>query len=323
MDAPRGAGLERQTAEDLWLEWHGKMPVVLHYHIYKNAGSTIDSILEREFGVFFAALHSNDANAIISNSELLSFLERQRTVLALTSHQIRYPKPVSEHFEFFDFCFIRHPLDRLFSQYGFLRKPSVDDPLAGLARTTDLAGFLGFLLDHHPEYACNAQTRLLLHQGDGSAISSDDFHPIRELLGNISLLGVVDAFDESLMVAEYSLHPYFPRLRLHYCPQNVTNSREMPFSHRLDLIRSSCGERLYGRLVEANRFDMELWRQARLELRCRLDARPQHEQWLREFRLRTERYQGGPRLRDRILQLVRIRAGQAPRQSARSGCHNS
>jgi hypothetical protein len=297
---------------DLWRYCDGKRPVILHYHIYKNAGSTIDAVLEREFGVFFSAIHWNDPDAIIGHGELLSFVENHKTVSAISSHQIRYPKPTSGQVEFFDFCFIRHPLDRLFSLYSFLRKVHLDDRLTRVAKTMDLADFFSFLLDHHQEYACNPQVNLLARQGDSGLIGPDDLEAARVLLRDISLLGVVDAFDESLMLAEYALHPYFPRLRLHYSPQNVTNSQQMTFHQRLDLIRSRCGEQLCARLLETNQFDLALWREALLELQRRRQARPEHEYWLEEFRHRTERYQGGPRLRDKLLQWMKIPVQRTP-----------
>jgi len=299
-------------ANDLWLYCDGKRPVILHYHIYKNAGSTIDSVLEREFGAFFSILSRDDPNAIISSGELISFVEHNQSVLALSSHQIRYPKPKSQQVEFFDLCFIRHPLDRLFSQYSFLLKPHVDDPLTGVARTTDLAGFCLFLLDRHPEYACNPQTNLLLNQGHSCSICPDDLERARGLLRDIAVLGVVDAFDESFMVAEYALHPYFPRLRLHYCAQNVTNSGQMTFDQRMEVIRLRCGAQLYARLLDSNRFDLALWHEALLDLQRRLQARPDQEYCLEEFRRRTERYQGGPLVRDKLLQWMKIRTQRAP-----------
>jgi len=280
--------------------------VILHYHIYKNAGTTVEAVLEREFGLFFATIEGGGATGALTNAELLAFLESHDTLLAISSHQIRYPRPASDRFEFFDICFIRHPLDRLFSHYSFLRKPQVTDPLTDAARTMDLAGFCSFLLERHPEYTDNPQTALLLHRGDTSSVSTADARAARSLVREISVLGVVEAFDESLMLAEYTLHPWFPHLRMHYVPQNVTNSADIGFEHRLDVIRSSCGEELYARLAAASELDLVLWREAQAELQRRLEARPEHEIWLEEFRRRTDRYQGGPRLRDRLLQRMHI-----------------
>jgi hypothetical protein len=69
---------------------------------------------------------------------------------------------------------------------------------------------------------------------------------------------------------------------------------------------------LYARLLEANQFDLALWREALLDLRRRLQTRPEYEHWLEEFRHRTERYQGGPRLRDRLLQQMKIPVQRTP-----------
>jgi len=283
-----------------------KRPVILHYHIYKNAGTTVEAVLEREFGLFFSTLDTGDANAVISNDELLAWLEAHDTIAALSSHQIRYPRPASDGFEFFDICFIRHPLDRLFSHYSFLRKPGVDDPLTEAAKANDLAGFLLFLLEHHPAYTNNAQTALLLRQGDWAALRADDTRALGPLVREISILGEVRDFDESLMLAEYTLQPWFPQLRLHYAPQNVTNSEKMSFEERLAHIRDQCGEPLYQRLIDANDLDLALWNEAVAELRRRLDARPEHELWLREFRTRVDRFLGAPRLRDRLLQRLNV-----------------
>jgi len=97
----------------------------------------------------------------------------------------------------------------------------------------------------------------------------------------------------------------------------------MTFDQRLEVIRSQCGEQLYARLLEANQFDLALWREARLDLRRRLRSRPEHEQWLEEFRSRTERYQGGPLLRHWLLQRMNIPVQRAPSIQRNSPTRNA
>ena len=50
--------------------------VVVHYHIFKNGGTTIESILEREFSGRFATLHGNGSDAVLDARDLLEFLRR-------------------------------------------------------------------------------------------------------------------------------------------------------------------------------------------------------------------------------------------------------
>lgn len=91
--------------------------VVVHYHFFKNAGSTIESILEREFGGEFATLHGLTA----------------------------------------DLCFIRHPLDRLQSMYSYLRKANTAGALCQMPCRCSAAQFLRNLLDQSPHLVSNVQ----------------------------------------------------------------------------------------------------------------------------------------------------------------------
>src|SRR5580698_765711 len=96
--------------------------VIVHYHIFKNGGSTVESILEREFAHAFATLHGPDASSTLDGADLETFLDRHPQIQAVSSHHLRYPKPSIRHMVVFDCCFLRHPLDRIDSMYWFLRE---------------------------------------------------------------------------------------------------------------------------------------------------------------------------------------------------------
>ena len=96
--------------------------VLLHYHIFKNAGSTIEDILDHSFGDRFATLETPVEGGIVSNSDLIAFLDAHPHVCAFSSHQIRYPMPLAPGYLFFDICFLRDPLDRLRSFYDYFRQ---------------------------------------------------------------------------------------------------------------------------------------------------------------------------------------------------------
>src|SRR5437879_150768 len=48
--------------------------VILLYHIFKNAGSTVESILKNNFRARLARFESDDYNSTVSNEALLEFL---------------------------------------------------------------------------------------------------------------------------------------------------------------------------------------------------------------------------------------------------------
>src|ERR1035437_7651830 len=80
--------------------------LILHYHIYKNAGMSIEDTLDRNFGERFCRLDTADRNGRIANVDLLAYLNENAHVLALSSHQIRYPVPSAPGIFFFDLCFL-------------------------------------------------------------------------------------------------------------------------------------------------------------------------------------------------------------------------
>ena len=108
--------------------------VVVHYHIFKNAGSTVEQILEREFAGAFARLHGPTPDATIDGEDLAAFLQDHPSVRAVTSHHLRYPAPEIRNVVLFDCCFVRHPLDRLDSLYSYFQKIDSTDPLSRRAR---------------------------------------------------------------------------------------------------------------------------------------------------------------------------------------------
>src|ERR1035438_8985929 len=84
--------------------------VAVHYHIFKNAGTTVERILDREFPGCFAKLHGPSADATLDAEDLAAFLDDHPNIQAVTSHHLRYPAPVLRNIVVFDCCFLRHPL---------------------------------------------------------------------------------------------------------------------------------------------------------------------------------------------------------------------
>jgi hypothetical protein len=67
--------------------------VLLHYHVFKNAGSTIEDILDHSFGERFGTLETAVGGGLVSNQDLIRYLDERPGLRALSSHQIRYPMP--------------------------------------------------------------------------------------------------------------------------------------------------------------------------------------------------------------------------------------
>src|SRR5579862_2272045 len=136
--------------------------VLLHYHFFKNAGTTVEEILARSFFDDYLRIDNTGHEELMSNRELLRALEQNPKVRVVSSHQIRYPMPTAPGFLFFDLCFLRDPIDRLRSIYDYFReKPVPGAPDSDLANNYDLPEYLRRLTDKLPHRVSNHQVNLL------------------------------------------------------------------------------------------------------------------------------------------------------------------
>jgi hypothetical protein len=238
--------------------------VILNYHIFKNAGMSLEEILDRNFGERFARFDGPDRNTRVNNGVLLEFLDRNGHLEAVSSHQIRYPMPKVPGFLFFDVCFLRDPLDRLRSMYDYARvKPLEGDPLSEMALKMDLRSFVERVLSDMPDWICDMQTAFLAGE---DTLREDQLERATRTMLQASFVGVVDRFAESIAAGEYFLNPVFAGFRCASAEVNVSKGLEGTLEHRKQRLRDVCGERLYTELVRRNELDLELVERARVEV---------------------------------------------------------
>lgn len=262
--------------------------VIVHYHIMKNAGSTIESILEREFGDAFFAVHRADSDGRIDPADIAETLAREPSARALTSHHFAFPVPRIPRTTIFDCCPIRHPLDRLASLHRYLSRIPPVDAVGRLAATSDVATFLRALLDRFPNFVHNAQTNTISNGGRFRAMGDADLATAIAVVEKSSLHVVVDRLGESLTVGEYFLRPAFAGLQLHYVPQNVTRDAATSLAERLEHLGRRLGAALLRDLRRANEYDIRLYEAASRELDRRVALVPSFEDRLADFRARCE-----------------------------------
>ena len=250
--------------------------VLLHYHFLKNAGTTIENILDRNFGERFARVDTPERSGHYTNAALLDFLEGHPEVAAVSSHQTRHPLPEARGYLFFDICFLRDPIDRIRSLYDYFReKPAAGDPLSELANRSGLGEFITCLVERFRKEVTNVQVALLARGGaDEHAPDQQDFSVALERALDAAFLGVVDQFDQSLIAGRHVLDPVFPALDCSYSPANVSGGMKGSVAARRRKLRDACGRTVYRELVGLNALDCELVRRARTEVRRRLALVP-------------------------------------------------
>jgi hypothetical protein len=268
--------------------------VILHYHTFKNGGSTIESVLEREFAARFATIHGSHPDDTLDSADLEEFLLRQPEIAAVSSHHLRYPKPVSRHTVYFDCCFLRDPIARLYSCYNHYRRGEEDSRCADWARAYEAREFALHLIEEAPHLVSDVQVTQLANAGEFTRpADARDLERASGVIREMAFPGLVEMFDESLVVAEHFLRPAFPGLRLEYVARNVGPAAAGKKAESREYWEGLWGDDVYGLLQRMNEMDLELVRRTRREIARRLERVPRAAEKLADLRARCERLAEG------------------------------
>ena len=244
--------------------------VILHYHIFKNSGTTIEWMLYHNCGERFRTLDAQDRDHLVSNEELLRFLRDNPEVEAVSSHQMYDPVPCVPGFIFYDICFLRDPLDRIRSVYDYFReKPVAGDPISDLANSLALGDYVARLIADFPWTINDVQVNQLANgRINDQPNGPQDLERATERILNTSFLGVVDRFNESLIAGQHSLRAAFCFNQAQE-PVNVSRGLDGTLAARIEKFKAACDERTYAELLRLNRMDIELLNRARAEVERR------------------------------------------------------
>jgi hypothetical protein len=232
-------------------------------HIFKNAGTTIDWVLDRNFGEYALKWddNSNPGN-IFTQEQFLGFIESHPEAKSISSHQMRFPIPKHDDYAFVPMVFLRHPIDRAFSIYSFSKREGRQTPYNDMAKKMDAKEFIKYNLDNKDlRQMKNSQTAWLSY--DARHHDIDTRHSAAaNTLRNCPIVGVVDRLDESLVVAEEVLRQHFPGIDLSYIRRNVSNEKSGILSARLEARRIELGQEIWTKLENNNRHDLSLYKLA-------------------------------------------------------------
>jgi hypothetical protein len=235
----------------------GRRAVILHYHLFKNAGTSIDELLRRNFGARwtireFSASRGENAAAV------REFIGNNPDLQAISSHTALLPVPQSSGADIFPIIFIRHPIDRLRSAYEFERGQQASTPGARLAKAHDFGGYLRELL-RNPRHRQirNFQTFRLSHAG--AARKRSELQRAIVTLGTLPFVGLVERFDESVARLQIRLRPLFPGFGVQPVHRNAASSRQDTLPDRLAKVEETLGKELYREICDANADDLAIY----------------------------------------------------------------
>jgi hypothetical protein len=241
--------------------------IILHYHLFKNAGSSVDAILRKNFP---DQLLTTEFKEINNHKAVARWIAANPEGIAFSSHSAQLPLPIVEGVRVFPIVFVRHPLDRIWSSYLFAKRQDFDAPHVHLARNLDLAGYLRFRLDDRRDRQCRNHQTLRLSRY-GRRMGDRELAGAMEALEGLPLVGVVEDFDLSLRQLQRLLRAWFPLFEAFPAHENASRAANSSLAARLESFRQEIGDPLYNELLAANADDLALHRAAIARLRHNAD----------------------------------------------------
>ena len=268
--------------------------VIIHVHLFKNAGSTFDWSLKRNFGSAFID-HRDDDQMRKGAAYLGPYLKRWRPK-AISSHHIKLPLPEIEGMRLLPVFLLRHPIDRIGSVYSFEKRQKASTKGAIKAKEMTFAEFIHWYMeDSSPATIRDFQTRWCSgNTGTAKPLTRKDYEAAVRTLENSPLVGIVESYKESMVVFEEALVKYFPDIDLSYKKQNVDRRQKENLEDRIFRIKEGLGDDLVKLVMEKNRYDFMLYERAKQILTARIASVLDFNQKIEEFQSRIFSTQAVP-----------------------------
>jgi hypothetical protein len=234
-------------------------PLLVHYHIFKNAGTSFEWTLKQALGRRFCTYDLTAPNQILSSVDIIRYVKRRPETEALSSHQASFPAPIIRGREVVTSILIRDPIARIRSIYAFERQQEVSTPGALKAKELDFKGYVEWRLSTAPAMLCNYQVHFCSRTKGSQPKGLDEAH-LRKAIANldrVDIVGTVERYGEWLTLAQLILCKPFPNILLSATRQNVTGTAgETTEAGILDDLVNELGQTLAEHLLEGNKLDM-------------------------------------------------------------------
>jgi hypothetical protein len=238
-------------------------PLLLHYHIFKNAGTSFEWAVTRAWGPHRVGVcDTPQSDGIISGREIIQFAKRKPGTRAIFSHQALLPPPRIAGREMITTILIRDPIARIRSIYEFERRQLHASPGGSKAKELEFRGYVEWRLSCSPAMFCNYQVYFCARTAGTKCDETTTEAHLYSAIENLELIrivGTVDRYAEWLALAQAILVKQYHKLDLRVTRENATASdiNLSPAAIHAHLSRE-LGMGLADRLIECNELDMRL-----------------------------------------------------------------
>ena len=240
--------------------------VLVHFHIFKNAGTSIDRVLEECFEERWLTYDRTAPSAKITAQDMDVFLREHPKALAVSSHQVA--PPVSrEVCDVYPIVLLRHPIDRAYSAYLFEwgwqdgKKTKPERPFGEYVEEKLQLRRLTAIEDYQSLHLANTSY-------DTFEITPDTPDEVvvsnaAGFLEGLPCFGLVEEYGRSLAWFDKVLGKRFRKLRFRELRANSLQDASLTLDEKLARIREELGEAAYAELEARNAMDLALYDHAR------------------------------------------------------------
>jgi hypothetical protein len=184
---------------------------------------------------------------------------------------------------------LRHPLLRIQSAYDFERKQIAKTPGSLAAKGKSLARYVEWRMQPKVSRTIrNYQTVYLagvMRHISNAELAMKGFAEAIQTVRQVLTIGLVERYDESMVLLEESLRPAFGELDLAYVPQNVGNKSSQSEEEKVAAVLAKLGD-LQKRVIDENSYDLALYQVVRQRFDAQLEEIPGFSRKLRDFQAR-------------------------------------
>ena len=240
--------------------------VIIHNHLFKNAGSTIDWVLKNNFGKHFVD-HRDDDLMRKGAAYLGPYLIKNKKIKAISTHHLVLPLPVVDNITLPQIVMFRHPIERVLSVYKFEREQKNSSTPGSLnAKKKNLKQYIewrmqpdvgGTIRNFHISRCLPAD------RSKNDHLTQEDVLAAKEYVDSVDMLGMVDQFDESMVLFAEYLQSIGLNMNLSYKVQNVGQYRKSNSDSVVEEIHNEIGDDTFNLLMEKNKQDLDLYEYVR------------------------------------------------------------
>lgn len=237
--------------------------IIVHYHLFKNAGSSVDHLLKAAYGSEqWVNYDPGDPPHLVSSAELLEFIKENEHLRAMSSHMLVPPLPLVEELSVYPMVFIREPITRVMSAYLFewQKQKGAEAPIGTLAEYIH-SKFSTSRASAIEDFQClrlgnkNPESR----KYDSTRSDEEILQDAKMFLESLDVFGLVDRFSESMLQFEHAYGESFPEITFKDVAMNTTQKVSISLQDRYKKIENEIGSELYAQLILRNQLDIKLY----------------------------------------------------------------